>query len=142
VSVFIVDASVVVKWFVPEAHSDAARALLDVSHQYAAPDLLFAETAHVLWKKARRGEISARSAKDLVDAICASDVESIPSRVLAADAQAMALVTGQTVYDALYLALAVRLDTRLITADERLHHAIQPFAILRPHVAHVASFHG
>ena len=42
-SVLVVDASVVVKWFVPEIHSDAARRLLVLPHEYIAPDLLFAE---------------------------------------------------------------------------------------------------
>ena len=55
-SAFVVDASVVVKWFVPEVHSDAARRLLTLSHEYFAPDLLFAETANTIWKKIRRGE--------------------------------------------------------------------------------------
>ena len=36
-SVFVVDASVVVKWFVPEIHSDAARRLLVLPHEYIAP---------------------------------------------------------------------------------------------------------
>jgi predicted nucleic acid-binding protein len=47
VSVFVVDASVVVKRFVPEIHSDAAKRLLVLSHEYVAPDLLFAETANL-----------------------------------------------------------------------------------------------
>ena len=34
VSAFIVDASVVVKWFVPEIHTDAARRLLTLPHEY------------------------------------------------------------------------------------------------------------
>jgi predicted nucleic acid-binding protein len=58
VSTFVVDASVVIKWFVPEVHSDAARRLLERSHQYVAPDLLYAETANAIWKKVRRGELS------------------------------------------------------------------------------------
>src|SRR5262249_45788307 len=47
-------------------------------------------------------------------------VESVSCRALAEDAHALTNATGQTVYDALYVALAVRLDTRLITADARL----------------------
>jgi predicted nucleic acid-binding protein len=44
-SVFVVDASVVVKWFVPEVYSEAAKRLLSEANDYFAPDLLFAETA-------------------------------------------------------------------------------------------------
>ena len=42
-SVFVVDASVVIKWFVPEIHSDAAGRLLAMAHEYVAPDLLFSK---------------------------------------------------------------------------------------------------
>ncbi len=119
-SVFVVDASVVVKWFVPEIHSDAARRLLTLPHQYFAPDLLFAEAANTIWKKTRRGELSIEDGSRLVADIGRVAVESISCRALAEDAHALANATGQTVYDALYVALAVRLDTRLITADARL----------------------
>jgi predicted nucleic acid-binding protein len=51
----VVDASVVIKWFVPEPGSAAARQLLGQDHEFYAPDFLFAETANVLWKKFRRG---------------------------------------------------------------------------------------
>jgi len=43
------------------------------------------------------------------------------------DAHAIALITSRSVYDSMYLALALRLDTRVITADERFFHALQSF---------------
>jgi predicted nucleic acid-binding protein len=66
VSILVVDASVVVKWFVPEIHSDAARRLLVLPHEYLAPDLLFAETANTIWKKIRREELTAEAGQQLV----------------------------------------------------------------------------
>jgi predicted nucleic acid-binding protein len=42
----VIDASVAVKWVVPEPESDRAEALLD--HPLVGPDLLFAECANVL----------------------------------------------------------------------------------------------
>ena len=36
------------------------------------------------------------------------------------DAHASAVTIGLTVFDAMYLALAVRLETEMITADDRL----------------------
>jgi hypothetical protein len=41
---------------------------------------------------------------------------------------------ARTVYDALYLALAIRLKTHLITGDERLVNALAGIRELRPHV--------
>jgi predicted nucleic acid-binding protein len=124
VSVFVVDASVVVKWFVPEIHTDAARRLLTLPHEYFAPDLMFAEAANTVWEKIRRGEISITDGPRLVADITRVAVESVSCRVLAEDAHALANAIGQTVYDALYVALAVRLDTRLITADTGLAAAL------------------
>ncbi len=141
-SVFVVDASVVIKWFVPEVHSDAARRLLACSHDYIAPDLLFAETANTIWKKVRRGELSQRDGERLVADIERAAVETVPCRALAEDAYALAIATGHTVYDAMYLALAVRADTRMITADERLAGALAGVPQLAAHIQTVQTFKG
>ena len=141
-SAFVVDASVVVKWFVPEIHSEAARRLLSLSHEYFAPDLLFAETANTIWKKIRRGEMTAAHGEQLVKDIGQIAVETVPCRVLAEDAHALANATGRTVYDALYLALAVRLNTRMITADDRLEGALARLPAMAAHVQLVQTFTG
>ena len=137
---FVVDASVVIKWFVPEVHGDAARRLLELPHQFVAPDLLFAETANIVWKKTRRGELTDAEGRELVGEINRIAVDAVPSRLLAQDAYALASITGQTVYDALYLALAVRLKTQMITADERLIAALAPFREISPHIASVQAY--
>ena len=138
-SVFVVDASVVVKWFVPEIHTESARRLLDRDDQYFAPDLLFAETANTIWKKIRRGEIDAASGQKLVADMAHVSVETIPCRLLAEDAHALANLAGRSVYDSLYLALAVRLRTRLISADEKLVKAVAAFPALAEHIEFVAA---
>lgn len=119
-SVFVVDASVVIKWFVPEVHSDAARQLLQTADQYLAPDLLFPEVGNAIWKKVRRNELSARQGRELAADISTVAVETVPARSLFEDACDIAIATGLTVYDATYMALAVRLDAKLVTAGERL----------------------
>lgn len=139
-SVFVVDASVVVKWFVPEIHSEAARRLLTLPNEYFAPDLLFAETANTIWKKIRRGELEAEDGRRLVADIGRVAVETVSCRALAEDAHALATATGRTVYDALYVALAVRLNTRLITADDRLEAALRRVPALAGHVQLVDMF--
>ena len=53
-----VDANIVVKWFVSETLSDEARLLLARRIHLYAPDLVLSEYANVIWKKARRHEIS------------------------------------------------------------------------------------
>jgi len=138
-SVLVIDASIVVKWFIPEVHSAEARHLLESSDQYVAPDLLFAEVANTIWKKVMRGELSGDDAQRLVNDIESIAVTTVPCRELAADAHALALATGRTVYDAMYLALAIRLKTRLLTADKRLANAVASIAMIAKHVQLIAA---
>jgi predicted nucleic acid-binding protein len=139
-SVFVVDASVVVKWFVPEVHSDAAKRLLREANEYLAPDLLFAETANTIWKKIRRRELALDEGKRLVADIGRIAVETVSCRVLAEDAHSLANAIGCPVYDALYVTLAVRMSTRMITADDRLEAALITVPELAAHVHHVRAF--
>lgn len=98
--VFVVDASLVVKWFVPEVNWLAARKWLDASHDYLAPDLIFPEVGNALWKKVRKGELSPQDAQSLVSDVSVAGVEAVSMRALVADAHALAIGTGITVYDA------------------------------------------
>ena len=138
-SAFVVDASVAIKWFVPEIHSDAARRLLDRPHQYLAPDLLFAEVGNVIWKKVRKNELTRDEGGRLIQDFEQCAIEGVPCRTLVTDAHALAVRTDRTVYDALYLALAVRLKTQFITADERLWNAIVTVPALKPHIELLAA---
>jgi predicted nucleic acid-binding protein len=140
VTVYLVDASVVVKWFVPEIDNDAVRRLLALPHEYIAPDLLFAETANTIWKKIRREELTAEEGQQLVADIGQIAVETVPSRALAEDAYAPANATGRTVYDSMYVALAVRLNTRSITADDRLEAALKRIPAVAGHIQLVQTF--
>ena len=47
----VVDASVAIKWFVPEIHSDAALRLRGEAYELIAPDLLILEIGNILWKR-------------------------------------------------------------------------------------------
>ena len=139
-SVFVVDASLVVKWFVPEVHSEAARRWLDTSHDYIAPDLVFPESGNAIWKKIRRGELSKDEGQQLVGDISVVGVEAVSMRALLPDAHALAVATGVTVYDAMYLTLAVRLETQVITGDDRFARKLAEHPLLAPHIRSVEDF--
>lgn len=141
-SVFVVDASVVLKWFIPEIGSDTARRLLDAVHEYVAPDLLFPEVGSAVWKRVRRGELSRDEGQRLIGDMAGVAVETIATRGLIGDACAIAMASGQTVYDCIYLALAVRLETRLVTADQRLHDALAGDRALGRHICMLDAFSG
>jgi predicted nucleic acid-binding protein len=140
VSVYVIDASVVIKWFLPENQSDAARRLLSAPHEYFAPDLLFSEVGNVIWKKVRRGELTSEQGERLAADISTVAVETVPTRGLMIDACALATTTGLSVYDSMYLALAVRLKTEMITADDRLGRTVAGRPMTAAHVRLLKTF--
>lgn len=126
----VVDASVAVKWVVPESDSVAALALLDGSHELLAPELLLPEFGNVLWKKVRRGEIGPGELSLALDALARVPIDLRRAAPYLAAACECAVATGRTVYDSLYVVVAAAHGARLVTADERLVHALAggPFA--------------
>lgn len=120
----VVDASVAVKWFLPEEGADRAITLLTGKHRLIAPDLVWIELASVLWKVARKGALSAEEATAIIADASAFPVELAESLPLLPEAFRIATETDRTVYDCLYLALAAREKCTLITADQRLANAL------------------
>jgi predicted nucleic acid-binding protein len=125
-----VDASVAVKWFVPEVHTTASLRLLDGDHELLAPDLLLPEFGNILWKKMRLQELTQGEGRDILRGLRAIPLDLYPSEELLEPAFEIANGINRSVYDGFYLALALFHDCRLVTADRRFHSAIQasPFA--------------
>jgi predicted nucleic acid-binding protein len=122
----VVDASVVIKWHVAEIHSDAALRLLgDDAPTLNAPDLMFPEVGNILWKKVRRGDLTEEQARRIAHLVTAAPLDVHPSGPLLEAALEIAMSTGRTVYHSLYVAMAVWLHSRLVTADERLFNALK-----------------
>jgi predicted nucleic acid-binding protein len=130
VSALAVDASVAVKWLLPEVHGDAALRTLEHHHPLLVPDLLFAEVGNVLWKRVRRREATIEEARTAVSTLRALPLSVYPSQSLIEPALEIAHRTGRSVYDSLYVALAVWHRHPLVTADRRLYDALRrgPFA--------------
>ncbi len=136
-SVFVVEPSVAVKWYVPESHAQSAVKLLDDRSQLHAPDLLFPEFANTLLKKQRRGELKPEEISSILTALETVPLEIHSSQLLLEGAIELAASTGRTVYDSLYVALALLLDCPVVTADEQLVSAMTR-ADLSSSVQHVA----
>ena len=116
----VVDANVVIKWFVAEPMYGEARLLLSRRLQLHAPDLVLAESINTLWKKARRDEV-ADPEPYLHDIFALSDIIDLrPMRDLVERAARIAFEVDHPIYDCLYLACAEFTESGLITADRRL----------------------
>jgi predicted nucleic acid-binding protein len=127
-SVFVVDVSGAIKWFIPEVHSDAAQRLCASQHELHVPDFFDLEFANVLWKKIRRGELTRLEADAILAQLDSLPLVRHPDRPLLATAFDVADQTQRTVYDATYLTLAMQLNGRVATADRRLVNALNATA--------------
>jgi predicted nucleic acid-binding protein len=131
VSLFVVDASVAAKWFLPEngeALAGQAHSLLDAfareEVRFAVPDLFYVETASAIWKAVRVGRVPRAFGDRAIELLTERKFPTVPSLKLVDKAFQIAADHGRTVYDCLYVALAVQSGAHLITADERLANAL------------------
>jgi predicted nucleic acid-binding protein len=116
----IVDASVVVKWFSPEAQSAAALRLLDGNEPLLAPDMIVAEFASAMWVKVRRNQLDISDASQAVAAVAEQrGLQHYPLVPLVQKAFELGLELNHSPYDCIYLALAEQLDMPFVTADQR-----------------------
>lgn len=126
----VVDASVAVKWLVPEVHYVEARRLLTSSYTRAAPDLIWPEMGNVLWKQWRRGALTADMTQEMLGHFRRFPLQIESMRRLIPRAVALAQAVERSVYDCTYLALALQRGSQLVTADRRFYTAMQgtPYA--------------
>jgi len=119
----VVDASVAVKWLLPEAGADAAQQLLDSEDRLLGPALIRVEVAAAIARKSRFGEVDppvAETAADLwFHSIADGLITLFPDEVDLPRGFRLALELRHPVQDCLYLALAERLGIPLFTADRR-----------------------
>ncbi len=130
-SLVVVDASVAVKWFLPETGESLvseAIALLDEYDReevrFAVPDLFYVETASAIWKAVRVGRVPRAFGDQALVLLTQRKFPTVPSLKLLDKAFQIAVDHGRTVYDSLYVALAVQTNSQLITADERLANSL------------------
>ena len=130
-NLIVVDASVAAKWLLPakgETLTDEAFRLL---RRYAkgeirlvVPDLFWAELANLLWKAVRQGRCAKGTAEAALASLRERKLPTVSSLILLDLAFGIATTFDRTVYDSLYVALAVHSKTQFITADERLANAL------------------
>ena len=123
----VVDASVTAKWYFFEPGRDAADQVLAArmagERELLAPDLIVPEFANVVWKRVRRRECSRAAAVEILGMWEVDRPSLVPSAELVAQAFELTMALDQSVYDCLYLALALEIEAPLVTADQDLARA-------------------
>ncbi|HEY0329800.1 MAG TPA: type II toxin-antitoxin system VapC family toxin [Rhodopseudomonas sp.] len=115
----VIDASVAVKWLVPEEMSDLARDIYGAEDRLVAPRLIMIEVANALARKTRQGLLSQQEATYHFGTlpVLLPDLVDVDDLIEPALRNACAL--RHPVYDLIYLEAARRLDAQLVTADVR-----------------------
>jgi predicted nucleic acid-binding protein len=127
----VLDASVAVKWSMPQAMEPLTGAsvrwlkrYVDGEIDFMVPDVFWAEVGNVFWKGTRQGRWSREDAENAAADLYARDFVTVPSRLLLPEALNIAFAHDRSLYDCMYAALAVQSKADLITADERLANAL------------------
>ncbi len=118
--VFVVDSSVTYKWFnsEDEPHVEAA---LELLAQHSRGAILLATPAHMpaeVMNALRYAKLDIGILRTAIEGLSEAEIVTIPLDAdLLSSALDLALAHNLTVHDALFPALAVRLDCELVTAD-------------------------
>ena len=119
---WVVDASVVVKLYLPEELSDVTEALFEApgTKSFFVPDIFYCECANIFWKNVRRLKIQPVNAQSNLRGLMDLIIFPVSSTELLYDTLDLALEYGITAYDASYVALSEKLRIPLLTADRKL----------------------
>ena len=117
----VIDTNVVAYALLPAGPaSEVARKVLAEADLLFAPDLLRAELANALWQWVRFRDVDTAVALDML-----TDADALLGDVTGSDrlwtgALQLAVDYAHPVYDTLFVALARRLSTHVVTFDRRL----------------------
>lgn len=119
---YVVDASVAVKWLIPEEHSEQAMKLLEdwfkEDMELNAPSWLKLEVTNALTKYVKRQIIDAEKAHEGFEIFRSIELNYVEEDwPLIDDALKSSTSIGLSMYDAIYYTLARRMKATLITAD-------------------------
>jgi len=133
---YVVDASVIVKWFLHHQEADRARALalrdLHTSgrSKIHIPRLALLEVLNAIRFSPKAEEEDGETALETLQDL---NLETKAAEVnLLRKANAIAWAYKITIYDALYVALAEQVGFPLITADEKMINKLKGHSIVVP----------
>lgn len=120
-------ASVVVK---DEFYSDCKKYM---TTRKATLDLAFAEAGNVIWKHVKMGRIVAEDAANRTGLLrrLINTSKIFKAEEILEEAVKLAVDHDVTVYDALFITLAMKLEDRLVTTDRKLYDKLKETGLER-----------
>jgi predicted nucleic acid-binding protein len=138
-TVLVLDASVAVKWALPSSipssmpssnetltaeSLELLKRYVEGSLHFLVPDIFWAEVGNVFWKGVRQQRWQLSFAEAATSHLRNWDFHTVSSQALLPEALKIAFAYDRSVYDCLYVALAIQFNTEMITADEQLANAL------------------
>ena len=124
----VLDSSIIVALFFKEELSDEVEKIVEEYSEYYTVDISYSEVANAAWRKVRiygeDEELSKRAldvAVDFIEKVCRVE----DSRALLNQAFELAVKHNLTVYDALFIVLAMKLNEKLLTTDRKLYSKVE-----------------
>ncbi|AOL15512.1 twitching motility protein PilT [Sulfolobus sp. A20] len=123
----VVDTSALVALYIPEKLSKYIREEMEKNEEYHFLDLIYYEFTNVIRKRVARGEISNDKAMEILkngyELISNSTVHEGKEVIM--EAYEMGLKYSITVYDASLIALANKINGKILTTDLKLLNSLK-----------------
>jgi predicted nucleic acid-binding protein len=127
----VVDSNVLAYLYLPGEYTAAAEELLEQDSEWAAPILWRSEFRNILAGYMRRRTISLEQANSL-QREAESLLEGAEFEVESSAVLELVRDSDCSVYDCEFIALSMKLDTKLVTVDKKLLRAFPKRAITLP----------
>lgn len=119
----VLDASVALKLIVDEDGRAETLVRTRQEPRLVAPDWLMIEVGNALWRKCANGAFDSEIARDLYSVLPRFFDDLEPSGPLTSSALTLSFELDHWIYDCIYLATAIALDSSLLTADRKFWNA-------------------
>ena len=116
----VIDASVAIKWVLPEDGAERAAALHAQPDELIAPTLIAAEIGSAMRKHVAAKALSTSEALSAAQIATGLIDRMVPIPELAQRALEISIAFRHPIYDCFYLALAERENLEFVTADAKL----------------------
>lgn len=122
---WVVDASVVFGWFLPQGVKQGLSNMLEKPYTFLAPDLIFPEVCNGVWRLVQANNLSDQKGREILHLLPNTMDQVTPCAQLVQSAFEISVNLKHPAYDCFYLALAAQEKTQMITVDQRLINRLE-----------------
>jgi len=117
--IIVIDTNVAVKLYIPDPLSDYAENILQSKTIYA-PEWIQAEFYQAIWKYWNSNRLSGDEFREYIERFNQTPISLCRvTNTLLNKTLELSLETGGTIYDCLFLAIALKYKTLLVTSDKK-----------------------